>query len=64
VEVLIAASILAVGLIGLLGLLDASVKASAATRGREGATNLAREILEDAHTIPYAQIVPTSIEAS
>jgi len=56
-----AAVILVVGLVGLLGLLDASVKASATTRAREGATNLAREILEDARTIPYAQIIPTSI---
>jgi type II secretory pathway pseudopilin PulG len=62
-EALMAAAILAVGLVGLLGLLDASVKASASTRAREGATNLAREILEDARTIPYAQVIPTSIES-
>jgi Tfp pilus assembly protein PilV len=58
-----AAVILAVGLIGLLGLLDTSVKASASTRAREGATSLAREILEDAHTIPYAQVISSSIES-
>jgi type II secretory pathway pseudopilin PulG len=62
IEVLMAAVVLVVGLIGLLGLLDATVKASAATRAREGATSLAREIVEDARTIPYGQIVPTSIE--
>lgn len=62
-EALMAAVILVVGLIGLLGLLDASVKASAATRAREGATGLSREILEDARTIPYAQIAPTSMES-
>jgi Tfp pilus assembly protein PilV len=62
-EALMAAVVLIVGLIGLLGLLDTSVKASAATRAREGATNLAREILEDARTIPYAQLSPTSIES-
>jgi type II secretory pathway pseudopilin PulG len=63
IEALMAAVILIVGLIGLLGLLDASVKASAATRAREGATGLARQIIEDARTIPYAQIIPTSIES-
>lgn len=63
IEVLIAAVILVVGLIGLFGLVDISVKASAGTRAREGATNLAREILEDAHTVPYAQLIPTSIES-
>jgi hypothetical protein len=56
-----AAVVLAIGLIALLGLLDTSLKASAATRAREGATNLAREILEDARTLPYAEISPTSV---
>jgi type II secretory pathway pseudopilin PulG len=63
IEALMAAVILVVGLIGLLGLVDISVKASASTRAREGATSLAREILEDARTIPYAQLSPTSIES-
>jgi hypothetical protein len=53
---------LIVGLVGLLGLLDVSVRASATTRAREGATSLARQIIEDARTIPYAQLIPTSIE--
>jgi type II secretory pathway pseudopilin PulG len=60
-EVLIAAVVLIIGLTTLFGLLDVSVKATAATRAREGATNLAREILEDAHTLAYAQISPPSI---
>ncbi|HWG09389.1 MAG TPA: hypothetical protein VN672_10330 [Solirubrobacteraceae bacterium] len=60
-EVLIAAVVLIVGLATLFGLVDTSLKASASTRAREGATNLAREILEDAHTIPYAQLSPGAI---
>jgi Tfp pilus assembly protein PilV len=60
-EVLIAAVVLVIGLTTLFGLLDTSLKAGAATRAREGATNLAREVLEDARTIPYAQLSPTSI---
>jgi len=63
IEALMASVILIVGLIGLLGLLDVSVRASASTRAREGATSLAREIIEDARTIPYAQLIPTSIES-
>jgi type II secretory pathway pseudopilin PulG len=63
IEALMAAVILIVGLIGLLGLVDVSVRASASTRAREGATSLAREIVEDARTIPYAQIIPISIES-
>jgi type II secretory pathway pseudopilin PulG len=63
IEALMATVILIVGLIGLLGMLDVSVRASASTRAREGATSLARELIEDARTIPYAQIIPTSIES-
>ncbi len=60
-EVLIAAVVLIVGLTALFGLYDTSLKATAATRAREGGTNLVREILEDARTLAYAQISPTSI---
>jgi type II secretory pathway pseudopilin PulG len=63
VETLVAAVVLATGLLGLLGLLDTSVKASAATHQREGATNLARQILEDARGIPFAQLSPGSTES-
>ena len=63
IEALMASVILIVGLIGLLGMLDVSVRASASTRAREGATSLAREIIEDARTIPYAQLIPSSIES-
>jgi type II secretory pathway pseudopilin PulG len=61
IEVLVATVILIVGLTSLLGLLDVTVRASAATRAREGATSLAREIIEDARTTPYSQISPSSI---
>jgi hypothetical protein len=60
-EVLIAAVVLVVGLLSLSALLDNSVKASASTNERESATNLARQIIEDAHSLPYAQISPKSI---
>jgi type II secretory pathway pseudopilin PulG len=60
-EVLIAAVVLVVGLLSTFSLLDASLKASASTRAREGATNLAREILEDARTLAFSQISPNSI---
>jgi prepilin-type N-terminal cleavage/methylation domain-containing protein len=61
IEVLIAAVVLVVGLAALFGLLDASVKASYSTRAREGATNLARQVLEDARTIPFSQVSPSTI---
>jgi hypothetical protein len=61
IEVLMASVVLIVGVTALFGLLDASVKATYSTRAREGATNLGRQILEEAHTIPYSQIAPSSI---
>jgi len=53
--------VLVIGLLGLSGLLDTSVKVARATNEREGATSLARQIIEDAQSIPYAQISPKSI---
>jgi hypothetical protein len=53
--------VLITGLIGLLGLLDSSVKASASTHQREAGTNLARQVLEDARGIPYAQLSPSTV---
>ncbi len=63
IEVLIATMILIVGLLALVSMLDTSVTAGMTTSAREGATNLARQIIEDARTIPYAQIMPTTIES-
>jgi type II secretory pathway pseudopilin PulG len=60
-ETLMAAVVLIVGLTTLLGLLDTSLKASASTQKREVGTNLAREILEDARTIPYGQLSPGAL---
>jgi type II secretory pathway pseudopilin PulG len=62
IETLIASVVLIVGLASLFGLLDTSMQASAQTSAREGATNLTREILEDARTIPYADLTPSSLE--
>jgi type II secretory pathway pseudopilin PulG len=61
IETLIAALLLVVGIATFFNALNLSVHAEASTRQREGATNLAREILEDARTIPYAQLAPTDI---
>jgi hypothetical protein len=44
-------------------MLNTSAKTSAQTHDREGAISLAREILEDARTIPFAQLSPSSVEA-
>jgi prepilin-type N-terminal cleavage/methylation domain-containing protein len=61
IEVLVAMIILVIGIVGTFGLLDTSAKTSAQTHDREGAVSLAREILEDARTIPFAQLSPGSV---
>jgi type II secretory pathway pseudopilin PulG len=61
VEVLVAAIVLLIGLLSASALLDNSSETSAATNEREQATNLARQIIEDAYSIPYSQISPNSI---
>jgi Tfp pilus assembly protein PilV len=56
VEVLIASVLLIVGVLGTFMMLDVSSRAAAAARAREGATNVARETLENARSVPFAQI--------
>jgi prepilin-type N-terminal cleavage/methylation domain-containing protein len=62
IEVLVASVVIVVGMLSMFGLLDATSKASLETHTREGATTLARGILEDARTIPYSQLSPSSID--
>jgi Tfp pilus assembly protein PilV len=62
-ETLIAAVVLVVGLTMLFGLVDTSLKTTASTRAREGATNLARQIIEDVRSIPYARLAPGAVVA-
>src|SRR5437879_6097401 len=61
IETLIASVVLVVGIAMFFNSLNVSVHAEANSRAREGATNLAREILEDARTLPFAQLAPYSI---
>jgi type II secretory pathway pseudopilin PulG len=61
-EVLVAAVVLLIGLLSGSALLDNSTQTSAATNEREQATNLARQIIEDTNSIPYAQISPNAID--
>ena len=58
-EALIASVVLVVGLLTAFAVLALSAKTSSATRAREGATNLVREILEDAGTIPFSELSPS-----
>lgn len=61
IEVLAATLVLAVGIVGTFGLLNTSAKTAAQTHDREGAVSLARQIAEDARTIPFAQLTPSTV---
>jgi prepilin-type N-terminal cleavage/methylation domain-containing protein len=56
VEVMVALCLLLVGLLGTIKMIDQASSAQGQSRGREGATNLARELLEDAHATPFNRI--------
>lgn len=61
IEVTVAATLLIVGVLGVLTLLDGANEASARTKAREGATNLAREAIEAARAVPYPELTPSRI---
>ena len=63
IEVIVAAAVLIVGILGTLMLMDAANKTTSKTRAREGGTNLTRELVEAARAVPYANISPGSITA-
>ena len=63
VEVMVAASILVVGVLGVLTMLDAANGATARTKAREGGVNLAREAIEAARAVPYPELIPAQVGA-
>ena len=62
IEVLAAMTVLAVGVLGTVGLLNVSARAAANSRAQEAGTSLAREVIEGARSIPYAKIQATTVD--
>jgi Tfp pilus assembly protein PilV len=62
IEVMVAATVLIVGVLGVLTMLDTANKTSARTKAREGAVNLAREAIEAVRAVPYPDLVLPQIE--
>ena len=56
IEVLVAATLLLVGMLGVVTMVNGANSAVSSAREREAATNLAREIAEQARSIPYSQV--------
>lgn len=60
VEVMVAIVILLVGVLGSVKLVDQAQQATTATRAREGATNIARQLVDNARNMPYDKLRGTS----
>jgi type II secretory pathway pseudopilin PulG len=63
VEVLVAATILVVGILATAMVVSGASRANAVNRQRDAATNLAREVIEGVRTVPYDRITHTGISA-
>jgi prepilin-type N-terminal cleavage/methylation domain-containing protein len=63
IEVMVAALVLLVGLLATLTLVDTANSTTATTKAREQATNLQRELIEAARTIPFDQLTPHGVGA-
>ena len=62
VEVSIAAVVLLIGTLAVVAMSDFASRQTVQTKGREAATSLGRQLIEDVRSIPYAQLEQTSIE--
>src|SRR5437764_14999892 len=63
IEVMAGALVLVVGLLGSLALIHGAAGATVATTQSDAATNLARELVDDARSIPFAQLDAATIVA-
>src|SRR3954465_6245487 len=60
-EVMVAAVVLLVGLLGTFTVIDTAHSTITTTKAREQATSLQRELIEAVRTIPYDQLTPNGV---
>lgn len=63
VELLVAMAILLVGVLGMVDMIDGASRASSGSKSREGATALAREMLEVTRSARYQELTATGVPA-
>jgi prepilin-type N-terminal cleavage/methylation domain-containing protein len=63
IEVSIASVILLIGTLAVVAMSDVASKQTVQTKGREAATSLARQLIEDVRSVPYDQLEQNSIES-
>ena len=61
IEVMVAAVLLIGGMLGVVAMVDGANRTTAQARAREGATNLAREVVEQARAIPFDQLAQADL---
>jgi type II secretory pathway pseudopilin PulG len=61
IEVLIACLVLIVGVVGMMGTLNAIAHTTRLNREHQAQTSLARELIEDARTLAYTQLTPQTL---
>ncbi len=64
IEVLVAALVVAVGLVAVLGTFAAATRVTRTNKVRQDATSLARELIEDAQSVGYSQLTPSTIASA
>jgi prepilin-type N-terminal cleavage/methylation domain-containing protein len=64
VELLVTAALLLIGIAGTIALIDGANARSLSSRAREGATNLQRELIERARSVPYPQLTSQGLADS
>jgi type II secretory pathway pseudopilin PulG len=60
IEVMVAAFVLLVGVLGTLALIDSAMGVGSTSRSREAATNIGREIIESARQIDYNMLLTST----
>src|SRR4051794_14175202 len=63
IEGLVAIMLLTVGVLGTMSLVDNANGRTSDTKGREGASNLARDLVESTRTVPFNDINDTDLPA-
>jgi prepilin-type N-terminal cleavage/methylation domain-containing protein len=63
IEMLVAMVVLVVGVLATLTIIDAAAHVNTANRKADAATNLARDLIEAAHSVPYDKLADATISS-
>ena len=64
IEVLVAITILLVGVLGVVAMVDGANAVTSKTKAREGANNVARSVVEVGRAVPYKGLTDTALIAA